>query len=466
MRRALLFILLISYTWVKAQDLYPTKEITVEKLFLSLDEKHPDMIKFINDNENKYVLDLNSDFALKYPDTIKNPDKIKFVSISFRSNEDLEKQIQILEKFPNLEYLEIKTAIQFAKSDIKKELSLPKNLATLSHMRYLQISGSYDINYQEFFKTLKQIPHLEYLGMPHIWEDLYFPASFLDLTRLKGIKVEGFKEFHFPENMGVMENLQSIVLVPELYQNIGKELKKFSTLPHLQHLTCYYGKFKNDDLLYFNDFKELKSLSFTNNEFEDIQTLVDNLPQNNSLESLRLLNLKAGGEIINYSKLKNLKSLEILSYSGGHFKIHDGLYDLKKLESLNLSSDSLFAISNKIGNLDKLKTLNLSYNKLVEIPEEIGKLKNLKQLYLDQNSIKELPETFGNLKLLEDLRIQNNELEKLPKSFSQIKGLKTLHLSNNFLTNLPLDFSNLTQLEILNLNINSLAEASKSTREP
>lgn len=121
MKNIILLILIFISNNIKSQDLYPKEDLTLKTLFTSLDEKHPEMIKFINDNEAKYVLDFNSDFAIRYPDTIKNPNKIRFISVSFRNNEDLEKQIDALSQFPNLEYLEVKTAVQFRKSDIKKK---------------------------------------------------------------------------------------------------------------------------------------------------------------------------------------------------------------------------------------------------------------------------------------------------------------------------------------------------------
>ena len=453
-----LFIIFLCAVNANSQELYPKKKLSVKSLFLSLDEEHPEMAKFINDNEGQYVLDFNSDLTLRFPDSVQNPQKIKFVSISFSSNANLVRQIFALKKFPNLEYLEIKTAVQFRPSDIKKNLSLPENLKTLHKLKYLQISGSYHIEYSTFFETLQGISHLEYLGLPHIWEDLQLPDSFLKLSNLKGIKIEGFKEFHFPANMSSLKNLHSIVMVPEQYKNLSGEFKKFASLPHLHQLTFYYGKFKDQDLLYFEKFRELKSLSFTNNEFGDIQNLIDNLPKNNGLENLSLLNLKTKGEITDYSKLKNLKSLQIQSYSGKEFKINEGFFNLKKLEYLDLSSDSLTTINNHIGELTELRVLKLSFNHLKELPKSIGNLRNLDTLFLNQNHLKVLPESFGNLKKLKELQLQSNDLKMLPTNFPHLKNLITLHLSNNRLTNLPLDFSNLINLKILNLSVNNLTQ--------
>lgn len=456
MKNIILLILIFISNNIKSQDLYPKEDLTLKTLFTSLDEKHPEMIKFINDNEAKYVLDFNSDFAIRYPDTIKNPNKIRFISVSFRNNEDLEKQIDALSQFPNLEYLEVKTAVQFRKSDIKKNLSLPRNLQDLHNLKYLQISGSYNIDYSLFFETLGSIPKLEYLGLPHVLEEEQIPNSFLKLSQLKGLKLESFKAFYLPSDLSSMKNLESIIIVPEQYKNMGSELQKLSTLQNLKELTFYYGKFSIENLIYFKEFKELNSLSLTNVEFDDVQNLIDNLPKNNNIETLILLNLKSNGNSIDFSNLKNLKTLNIGSYSKYKISLNESLYDLQNLQSLSIQTDSLVSLSSNLGKLKNLERLNLSYNEIAFLPESIGELNKLVYLDLRQNNMASLPNSISNLNKLEVLESSNNGIAKLPNDFGKLASLTSLNLENNRIEELPSTFVQFSKLEYLNLGNNYL----------
>lgn len=450
-----MFLSLIWTTNLFSQD-ENLKDLNTEELFFNFRQSTPEIIKFVNGLENKRVLNFELKLLEQFPDTLKNPEKIKYVSVGYYSAEELEKNIEGLKLFPNLEYLEIKTVSKFRKSDIKDTLQIPENLNELPKLKYLQLSGTYHIRYDDLFLRLQSLFSLEYLGLPYTFEKIQMPQSLLKLNNLKGIKLSGFKELLFPNDMGGMRNLESIVMPGESYENISEELLKFSTLPALKNLTLQFVKLDTEDLHQFQKFSKLERLYLSNFEIENVQDLVENIPQENNLKELQLVNLKSNKGISDFSKLKNLEKLHISSYSAYKISLHESLYDLKNLKSLTVNTDSLFSISEKLGGLKDLEELKLSYNGITSLPVQIGELKKLRHLILRNNRIEALPSTISDLDALEVLDLGDNNLTKLPEGFGNLSNLNTLDLGNNNLEELPATFGNLRKLETLNLNINYL----------
>jgi len=456
--KKIICILLINLIWTTtlfSQD-KNLKDLHTDELFFGFGKSTPEMVKFVNGAENKRVLNFDRKLLEQFPDTIKSPEKIKFVSLGYYSSEELEKNIEGLKLFPNIEYLEIKTSSQFRKSDIKDTLKIPENLNELSKLKYLQLSGTYHIGFDDLFIRLQSLSSLAYLGLPFALEDVQLPESFLKFKNLKGIKISGFKKFIFPNNMDGMDNLESIVMPGESYENISEEFLKFSTLPALKNLALSFVKIKKEDLLPFQKFSKLERLYLSNFEIGNVQDLVDNISQENNLKELKIENLKSNKGISDYSKLKNLEKLHISSYSDYKISLHESLYDLENLKSLTVHTDSLFSLSENLGDLKNLEELKFSYNNLTSLPSQIGKLKKLRHLILRNNSIETLPSTISGLDALEVLDLGDNNLSKLPRDFGNLSNLNTLHLSNNNLEGLPPTFGNLRKLETLSLHINYL----------
>lgn len=453
----LLLFILTGATNLFSQDIVLEASNT-EELFFNVRQSTPEMVKFVNGVEGKRVLAYSRELLEKYPDTIKNPEKIKFVSIGYSSIEDLEKNIEGLQIFPNLEYLEIKTATQFRQSDIKDSLHIPDNLKNLPNLRYLQLSGTFHIDYDRLFLKLISFSSLEYLGLPFALEDVKIPESFKIFKELKGIKIAGFKKFIFPNNMEKMEKLESIVLPAESYEDIGEEIIKFSTLPALRNLVLNYVKLDSMNVRAFQKLSKLEKLHLLNLEIENLQYLVDNIPRENNIKELRLLNTKFQRGIEDYSRLKNLENLYMRSPAGFNINVEETLYDLTGLKSLTIHTDSLISVSEKIGNLKNLEKLNLSENNLISLPSQIGKLKNLKELNLSYNSLISLPVQIGEIKSLNQLDLSYNKLVSLPSTFSQLDVLVLLNLGDNSIIELPADFGNLSNLIELNLANNELQE--------
>lgn len=451
----LLLALYIGGTSLFSQE-QNLEELQLEELFFKFRPPTPENVKFVNGVETKRILNFNREFLELFPDTLKNPDKIKFISVEYNSANELEKNIEALKAFPNLEYLEIKTTVQFRKSHIKDTLVISENIASLQKLKYLQLSGTYHLNYNDIFFKLLTLTSLDYLGLPNDLDEVLLPPSFLNFDNLKGIKISGFKKYIFPPYMGGMKNLESIVMPTEAYEDIGEELLKFASLPEFKNLALQYVNLKEKDLYPFRSFSKLEKVILSIVEIEDVQDLVNNFSKENSIKELSLQNLKSNNGISDYSKLTKLEKLHISSYNGYKISLNESLYDLENLKSLTIRTDSLFSLSERLGNLKNLEKLNFSYNNITSLPESIGELKKLKHLDLAQNNIASLPISISGLTALERLNLNNNSLNELSYAIGNLSNLTSLRLNNNYLAELPTKIGNLINLETLSLSINYL----------
>ena len=96
-----------------------------------------------------------------------------------------------------------------------------------------------------------------------------------------------------------------------------------------------------------------------------------------------------------------------------------------------------------------LKKLDLSNDlgtddadKLTEIPVEVFELKQLESLNLSGNQLKHLPESISQLSNLRKLYLRGNQLTNLPESITKISNLTELDLSDNPLVNPLLEIAN------------------------
>jgi len=453
MHKFSLIILLLFCLNLQSQE-YVYPDLKIEEIFLEKIDPTPEMLKFVNGREEKRVLNFDRK-VLQYPDTIRNPEKIRFVSIPFSSNSELSKDLEALEVFPNLKYLEIKTDSHFRKSDVKDTLEIPENIRDLKQLKYLQLTGSYTMNYNQLFEKLAGIQGLEYLGLGFILETTRIPDSFLKLKQLKGVKLPGFKEFRFPEDLSSLDNLETVVMLTEQYENINREFHKLSTLPNLKKLSFNFPVFTNNNAKAFSKFRELEELYLRNLKIDSLQQFIDAFPENNQL---KVLDLSISNEsfIENYSSLKNLEILEIRSRF--NFPLDNSLYDLRNLKKLKINTKKLEYLDERLGNLQDLEELNLQYNTLKKLPKSIGKLSKLKVLNLRNNQITHLPEEIENLSRLETLQVSDNQLSSLPDGIKNFTNLKKLYAGRNELEQLPEEIGALQKLVDMYIPSNNLKE--------
>lgn len=198
-------------------------------------------------------------------------------------------------------------------------------------------------------------------------------------------------------------------------------------------------------------------------------------------------------------QLSELRALDLKWNEGLHGSIPEELYNLTKLESLNLRMTNITGqLSPSIGNLVELDTLNLrtfTYEQGVypyvrntklmtgELPKEIGQLTKMRFIDLGRQGFTgqipaelgncvaleeidfdecdftgELPENLKNLSRLHTLALSYNRLEgEIPAWIGDLKSLERIWLRyNHFTGNIPESITQLPKLSHISLYNNQL----------
>ncbi|CAH8536706.1 unnamed protein product [Heterobilharzia americana] len=142
---------------------------------------------------------------------------------------------------------------------------------------------------------------------------------------------------------------------------------------------------------------------------------------------------------------------EMINKSG----LDQRIYDLKKLNFLEISRTSLESLSENISKLSNLAQLCLTANMLKAVPASLGCLHALRFLDISFNKLSTIPDIFDNLSNLFSLILSGNEIQNIPS----VKGLKSLHeflASKNKLNSLPEGIDSLTSLAVLDVSYNQI----------
>lgn len=99
------------------------------------------------------------------------------------------------------------------------------------------------------------------------------------------------------------------------------------------------------------------------------------------------------------------------------------IYDLKKLNFLEISHTCLEFLSDDISKLSNLAQLCLTSNMLKAVPSSLGSLHCLRSLDLSFNNISTIPDIFNHLPNLSSLILSGNKIQNIPS----VQGLKSLH---------------------------------------
>ena len=106
------------------------------------------------------------------------------------------------------------------------------------------------------------------------------------------------------------------------------------------------------------------------------------------------------------------------------------LSELKKLETLNASSNNLTHFPESFVNFKSLKTVNLSHNKISEFPLFLCQLIHVNFVDLSHNQIKVIPNGIDVISAVE-INLNQNQISVIPESISRCKHLKVLRLEEN-----------------------------------
>lgn len=258
-----------------------------------------------------------------------------------------------------------------------------------------------------------------------------YPSALENAKSLKLLDLSETKLKELPDIISNLVILETLILP----RGITEFSDSFFQLKNLKNLVTsnISGKFK--------EFTNLKSLTITNGNMEE---LIDVLSELSSLNNLKIDNCRSLTTLPDiFGSLKNITSLEITGNTA--------------LENLPAS---IFTMKN-------LKTLNLFNNNLKSLPDGFGNLLRLEILDLGNNQLKYIPYSIYKLNNLIDFTIDNNPLEKNDKIISgktlpEIKTYSKKKMSINvFISHAVVDFEP-CRIQELSLYLESQLEINKS----
>lgn len=195
----------------------------------------------------------------------------------------------------------------------------------------------------------------------------------------------------------------------------------------------------------FFKLNQLRTLNLSSNLFRD-ETLQEQIFD---LKKLEILNIDKNQLKKIPDSIDKLTNLKVLSLYDNQIEIlPETLKNLTQLQSLNLCGNNLEFIPDWIKELTNLTYLTVSRNQLKDLPDSIGKLKHLKYLYLDTNHLSALPDSIGNLSEIKELSLDDNHLITLPESIGSLHRMIWIRMVGNRMSSLPDTINNLENLGI------------------
>ncbi|XP_071945755.1 leucine-rich repeat-containing protein 47-like isoform X2 [Antedon mediterranea] len=118
------------------------------------------------------------------------------------------------------------------------------------------------------------------------------------------------------------------------------------------------------------------------------------------------------------AKIENRRELVLsgteISSRIQHGGLDEHIFDLKKLNFLEISNTCLTSINEKVGQLSHMVHLVCRDNQLDALPSSLVQLKLLKLLDVSNNKISVITSTVNELTNLESLDVSNNQIKELP----------------------------------------------------
>ena len=206
-----------------------------------------------------------------------------------------------------------------------------------------------------------------------------------------------------------------------------------------------------------NSLTNLKGVDLSGNEYELINSIIENIA---GLKQIEALDLSRNGLLIIPKQVYSLSRLKQLNLAQNQLKtIPSKLFiTLTKLEEINLSGNLIEELPIEIGEPQQLIYLNLESNKIKRLPNQIWKLSLLKKMNLAKNSLSGLSGDIGRLSALVNLDLGGNKLTTLPDELAELSALESLDISWNQINSIPNFISTLPRLRCLKYDFNPLLD--------
>ncbi|VAI94401.1 unnamed protein product [Triticum turgidum subsp. durum] len=329
--------------------------------------------------------------------------------------------------------------------------TIPSQLGNLSKLQYLYVSGNYDGLRAVDLAWLTRLPLLSHLDMSFVYLSFVrdWVHTFNMLPSLKVLRLSecGLNSTMSASNLHSKSNLTHLGVLDMSYNYfLGTSFKHnwFWNLTSLKEL--YLSGFGWDGPIP-NELRNMKSLQVIDLSWNDLEGL---LPSN--LEDLcDLKTLKLNGNNVNANMDEFMDRLPMCS--------RNTLQELWVVET-NMTGN----LPVWIGNMTNLTVLEASYNMLTgPLPVGVGALGNLKTLDLSYNNFSGVlvKEHFTNLGNLESLCLNYNNFSGvlLKEHFTSLGNLESLRLNYNNFSGVLFKgyFASLGNLKFLDLSYNNFS---------
>ncbi len=208
------------------------------------------------------------------------------------------------------------------------------------------------------------------------------------------------------------------------------------------------------------DFRILKLTSE-----EAFNSFLSRNPVLENLEALQVVNASIGSSrleaLITYlSDKKYFKKLILFHCEIS--RIPPAIKQLKRLETLDLSLNTISVLPEEVLDLSNLKYLRLYNNRtFYKLPTAIGQLTNLEVLDFAGTQVSTIPKSIGQCQNLIHLTGNACAVKAIPKELASCSKLKLINLGANQIASLPAELSQLSELEILSLGSNAIKQIPK-----
>ena len=285
---------------------------------------------------------------------------------------------------------------------------------------------------------------------PKYWYGIKIKKGNVSEINLRGNALKG----NFPVAVAAFSKLEKLDLSSN--QLTGEVSTAISGLSNLVRLDLSNNRFSGDPTAAILPLSQLLEISVGNNQFAfgDIETFLQNFPQ---VEVLDLAHIGLNAVPQKISTLTKLESLNLSNNSITQNFNH--LSTLIILKELNLAGNQLTKIPTEVGMLTQLKTLDLSNNSISpNFTSPLAQLKNLEWLNMSGNQMTNFPTQLSQLSALIHLKFSDNQISSGFESLVGMQNLEQIYLDNNLISGaFPSSILQLKKLQMLSLNGNQLS---------
>ncbi|CAL5425400.1 unnamed protein product [Camellia sinensis] len=303
------------------------------------------------------------------------------------------------------------------------------------------------------WKGTKDLNNLKFLYLSHCYYLTETP-NFSGLNNLEELLIDNcIRLVEIDESIGCLNKL--IVLDMANCKKLGKFPSRILMLKSLEYLDLS-GCSKLREFAGFKGSLSKSAYTFFSSwalPRKNVDSIGFSLQGLRSLKTLKIANMSYLP-----SEIGSLVTLTHLDLSGNKFlcTLPDSIYNLTRLQRLDMENCNVSCLSSDIGNLISLTHLDLNGNDLCTLPDSIGNLTRLQILNMAYCNVSYLSSEIGNLISLTDLDLRGNDLCALPDSIGNLTRLQSLKMVGCNVLHLPSEIGSLISLIYLDLRENNL----------